>query len=197
MEDEILRLLSLQSSLITDVPLEIPFTVENNSMLPKGVKMDTITIHPLKVGTVFRISPLIAKIDIKDLEEIAISKDQKYDPSIQDLFGKYADTILEIICLGVHNRKSPYPDYLKDFLKENCTWEDLHIILNGILFRMGAMSFINSTTALMSVGLMDAAEIIALRKNLERWITNPSAPSPYSQSQTKHSDGIPVTHSGG
>ena len=197
MENEILRLLSLQSSLITDVPLEIPFTVENNSMLPEGIKMDSITIHPLKVGTVFRISPLIAKIDIKDLEKIAVSKDQKYDPSIQDLFGKYADTILEIICLGIHNRKNPYPDYLKEFLKENCTWEDLHIILNGILFRMGAMSFINSTTALTSVGLMDAAEIIALRKNLERWQESRSAPSPSSQSQIKHSDGDPTIRSGG
>jgi hypothetical protein len=196
MEDEILRLISLQSSLITDVPLEIPFSVENDSMLPQGVKMDSITIHPLKVGTVLRISPLIARIDKKDFEKITVSKDQKYDPGIQGPIEKYSEIILEIICLGIHNRKSPYPDYLKEFLKENCTWEDLHIILNGILFRMGAMSFINSTTALTSVGLMDAAEIIALQKNLERWGTNPSAPSPSSRSQTKPSGGARVTRSG-
>ena len=123
---------------------------------PKG-----IVISPAKVGTVFRITPLIAKIDTEDLDKITVSHKRKFAAEAVELFGKYGDVILEIICLGIHNQQDEYPEYLKPFLVTNCTWEDLHILLNAILFRLGTLGFINSTTAVTKVGLMDAEEMIA------------------------------------
>lgn len=195
MSKEILHLLELQGSLITDVPLEIPFTVDDPSMLPEGIVMDKIIVNLLKVGTVFRINPLIAKIDNEDLKKVTVSRDQKYDASIQEVFEKYSEVVLEIICMGIHNKNTPYPDYLKDFLRENCTWEDLHIILNAVLFRMGALSFLDSTTEIAKVGLQSAEEIIALQQNLESWQSH-SAPTRSSRSQQKPSGGAPHIRSG-
>ncbi len=165
--DDIQGLLQLQSSLITDQPIKIPFEAEDTSMLPEGISYKEIIITPAKVGTVFRITPLLAKIDKADLDNITVNHERKFAPEAIELFDKYSDTVLEVICLGIHNQQSEYPDYLKDFLSANSTWEDLHILLNAILFRLGSLGFINSTTHMKRVGLTDAAEMIALQKNLE------------------------------
>jgi hypothetical protein len=60
-------------------------------------------------------------------------------------------------------------------LKDNCTWEDVYVLLNAILFRIGFNPFINSITTLQSVSPMAEAEIIAALKNLESYSTSPSA----------------------
>jgi len=173
--DDIQGLLQLQSSVITDQPVTIPFEAEDDSMLPKGVTINEIVITPAKVGTVFRITPLLAKIDQADLDNITVNHERKFAAAAVELFEKYSDVILEVVCLGIHNKIGDYPDYLKDFLKANCTWEDLHILLNAILFRLGSLGFINSTTRMSKVGLTDAAEMIALQKNLESHLV-PSQP---------------------
>jgi hypothetical protein len=168
MADELQKILELQAESITDLPFEVPFEVTDDSMLPDGVTIDKIRITPLKVGTVLRITPLLGKIKTHDLEKISVNRDRDFDESAPELFDKYSDLIIEVICIGIHNRKSSYPDYMPGFLKENCLWKDLHMLLNAILYRMGTLAFIDSTTALMKVG-PGAAETIALQRNLESW----------------------------
>jgi len=168
MADELQKILELQADSIADIPFCVPFEVEDSSMLPEGVTIDKITIHPLKVGTVFRIIPLIGKIFKKDLEKITVNMERDFDEAAPGVIGKYGETIIEIICLGIHNRKGAFPGYMPEFLKENCRWKDLHLLLNAVLFRMGTRAFTDSTTALMRVG-PGAEEIIALQRNLESW----------------------------
>lgn len=165
---DLISLLQLQANQITSVPAEFTFSAEHTDMLPEGVKIDKIIIYPLKVGTVQRLMPLAASISLADLKKITVNEKTTFHPKAPEIFAKYGDIILEIICIGIHNRQDKYPDYLKEFLRANCTWEDLHIFLNAILFRSGTLSFIASTTDLTKVGLKDM-EIIAMTQNLESW----------------------------
>ena len=168
MVEEFQRILEMQAESIMDLPFEVPFEVTDSSMLPEGVVIESIKIEPLKVGTVFRINPLLIKIDKEDLKKISVNIERDFDESAPEIFEKYSDLIIQIICIGIHNRKGNYPEYMPEFLKENCRWKDLHMLLNAVVFRMGTLAFIDSTTILTKVG-PGAAEIIALRENLESW----------------------------
>lgn len=171
--DDVAKLLKLQSNLITGSPAKFPINADDISMLPKGMKMDHIIIYPLKVGTVMRITPLCADIKPEDFEKITSSKDQAFHPNAPELIEKYSNVIITIICHGIHNKKGKYPGYLERFLEMNFTFQDLHVLLNAVLFRMGTISFLDSTTELQKVG-PGSVEIIAMQKNLSSWIKNKS-----------------------
>ena len=165
-------MLQWQSNLITGTPAVFNFEAKHVSMLPDGVKIDKITIYPQKVGTALRIAAIAREIDSEDLKKITVNQKSAFHIKAPELFVKHSETLLEIICLGIHNAQDSYPSYLKDYLKENCTWEDLHVLLNAVLFRMGTLSFINSTISLKKVGLQSSMEIIAMQKNLKSWEKN-------------------------
>jgi hypothetical protein len=167
--DEVIRLLQQQSHALAGQTIEIPFEAQDTSMLPDGESFDVIRISPPKVVTVFKITPLLARIDREDLEKITVDRQRNFDPRAPVIFEKYADLILEVICHGIHNGKDTFPAHLKTFLEVNCTWEDLHVLLNAILFRMGTWHFTNSTISLRAMGLMEAEDIIALQENLDSW----------------------------
>jgi len=176
MVEELQEILKLQAESVADLPLSIPFEVTDSSMLPEDfplegegeIKSTTLSIGLMKVGTVLRIHPLIGKIHVKDLEKISVTPERPFDESAPEVMGRYTETIVEIICTGLHNKKGEYPDYMPEFIKENCAWRDMHILLNAITFRMGTLAFTNSTTMLMKVG-PGAEEMIALQKNLKSW----------------------------
>jgi hypothetical protein len=166
--DDILGLLKLQSELITGSSAKFPVSTEDASMLPRGVKINHITINPLKVGTVMRITPLCAEIKKEEFEKIAANKEIPFHPEAPALIEKHASVIIKIICHGIHNKKGKYQGYMEGFLEQNFTFQDLHVLLNAILFRMGTLSFTKSTTDLIKVGL-ESTEIIAMQRNLESW----------------------------
>lgn len=201
MVDEFQKLLELQADSIADIPLRVPFDIHDHSMLPGDFPMETkreylkkwrwpwvkakikkrplftvkrstsIVIEPQKVGTFFRFSTLLSKIQHEDLEKITVDQERDFDVSAPEAIAKYGPVIVEIICVGIHNRKGAFPEYMPEFIRENCTWKDLHFFLNAILFRIGTMAFTNSTTLLKKVGPR-AAEKIALQKNLTSWQKN-------------------------
>lgn len=168
MIDEISGLLNLQTEIVTEIPAEFEFTAKDTSMLPDDVTIEKILIYPLTKGTVDRITSIITQLDQEDLDKITVNPDRDYHEQAPMILNKYGDLVLEAICLGIHNKKEMPPEYLKEYLQENCTWKDLHILLNAILYRMGTLAFIDSTTEMKKVGLK-AAEIIALQENLKSW----------------------------
>jgi hypothetical protein len=176
MVGELQKILQLQAESIADYPHKIPFIINNSSMLPEGfpvVEKDGVTttelvVYPAKVGTFIRIYPLLSKIDPQDIEKITVTQERAFDPSAPEVMGRYAETIVEIICVALHNKKGDYPPYMPEFIRENCSFRDLHVIVNSILARLGTMAFIDSTTELMKVG-PGAEEMIALQKNLQSW----------------------------
>lgn len=160
----------IESDSVTNKPVIIPFDFSNKNSLPEGKNVgDRIVITPITVRTWFRIKPLLLLIDQKDLEAIKVRKDATFDGMVAKLMTKYDELIFEIICLGIHNKKGDMPAWFRDVLQDNCTWQDLYILLNSILYRIGCNPFSNTIIALEAVSPLSEEEIIALQKNRETW----------------------------
>lgn len=164
------HLSQLESDTITEQAIVIPFDFSNKESVPEGKDLgDTIVIKPITVRTWFRIRPLILQIEKEDLEKIVVKKDE-VNLDLADIMAKYDDLIVDIICLGIHNKKSNPPEWFRDVLIDNTTWEDMRILLNAIIYRIGFFPFYNSITTLRRVSpLKTETEIIAVRRNLMSW----------------------------
>lgn len=159
-----------ESSNITGQPVKIPFEFADLSSLPDDKKPgDSIVIKPITVRTWFSIKPLLVLIEQSDLNNLIQKQDSEFNSDLSMLMSKYDNLLFDIVCMGIHNKKGYMPDWFKNVLKDNCTWEDIYIILNAILFRLGGSSFLNSITALKAVSPLSEREIIALQKNKEKW----------------------------
>lgn len=164
------QVLQIESNVVTDQPVKIPFEFTRLDLLPEGKKLgDSIVITPLTVRTWFRIKPLLLYIDKQDREILTANKDTGFNNEIADLMAKYDEIIFEIVCLGIHNKRRNMPAWFREVLKDNCTWEDIYILLNAILFRIGCNPFSRTITALEAVSPLSEEELIALQKNNETW----------------------------
>lgn len=164
------QVLQIESNVTTDQPVKIPFEFTRLDLLPKGKKLgDSIVITPITVRTWFRIKPLLLYIDKQDREILTANKDSGFTSEIADLMAKYDEIIFEIVCLGIHNKRGNMPAWFREVLKDNCTWEDLYVLLNAILFRIGCNPFSRTITALEAVSPLSEEELIALQKNNETW----------------------------
>jgi len=164
------QVLQIESNVVTDQPVKIPFEFTRLDLLPEGKKLgDSIVITPLTVRTWFRIKPLLLHIDKQDREILTANKDTGFKNEIADLMAKYDEIIFEIVCLGIHNKRGNMPAWFREVLKDNCTWEDIYILLNAIMFRIGCNPFSRTITALEAVSPLDEEELIALQKNNETW----------------------------
>ena len=164
------QVLQIESNVVTDQPVKIPFEFTRLDLLPEGKKLgDSIVITPLTVRSWFLIKPLLLYIDKQDREILTANKDTGFKNEIADLMAKYDEIIFEIVCLGIHNKRGNMPAWFREVLKDNCTWEDIYILLNAILFRIGCNPFSRTITALEAVSPLDEEELIALQKNNETW----------------------------
>ena len=132
----------------------------------EGENFDTPSIT---VRTWFRIKPLLLYIDKEDRAILIADKDKRFSNRVAELIAKYDEIIFEIVCLGIHNKKGDMPAWFREVLKDNCTWEDIYILLNAILYRIGCNPFSRTIIALEAVSPLSEVEIIALQKNSETW----------------------------
>lgn len=169
--------LQLESDTVIERPVKIAFEFSVRDSIPKGKDPgDSIVISPITVRTWFKLKPLILSIEKDDLEKLIEKEERVPDVQLIDIISKYDDLLFDILSIGTHNKKSDPPVWFREVLKDNCTWEDVYVLLNAILFRIGYNPFCNSITTLMNVSPMTEAEIIAAQKNLESWQTDLSAP---------------------
>lgn len=162
--------LHLEAESIVEKPISIPFEFSNKESIPKGKSVgECIVITPITTRTWFNIKPLLLSIEKGDLDKLIEKEEKLPDVELIELMSKYDKIILEIICSGIHNKKGNMPDWFRQVLLDNCTWEDNYILLNAILFRIGFNPFCKSITTLMNVSPMTEAEIIAAQKNAESW----------------------------
>ncbi len=171
--EQIGQILHLEADSVTERPIRIPFSVADKTHLPEGKEVKEIVITPLKVRTWFRIKPLLLKIEKEDLNKITSNEQRAFDSEAPEIFSKYDKLLIDIICIGIHNKNTDQPSWFKDVLIDNCQWQDLHILLNAILFRLGTNPFYRSITQLQRVSPISEAEIIALQKNAASWTKTP------------------------
>lgn len=108
-------------------------------------------------------------IDKEDREVLIADKNKGFSNQVAELIAKYDELIFEMVCLGIHNKKGDMPDWFREVLKDNCTWEDIYILLNAVLYRVGCNPFSRTIIALEAVSPLSEVEIIALQKNSETW----------------------------
>lgn len=163
------RLARLEADTITERPVKIPYSFDNKDSLPKGKDPgECIVIRPITVRTWFRIRPFLLAVSKDDLDKL-IAKDGEINSEFAEIMDKYSDIILDIVCLGIHNKPSEPPIWFREVLMDNSTWEDIAILLNAILYRIGYYPFCKSITILRNVSPLGEAEIIAAQKNLQSW----------------------------
>lgn len=169
----IAHIVSLESDTVTEKAIRIPFEFTETQAVPAGKSAgDHIMITPITVRTWFRMKPLLLKIKKDDLDNLLIREGKGFSSDTIDIINRYDELLLDIICLGIHNQKTDPPTWFREVLKDNSTWEDIGILLNAILFRLGYNPFYKSITMLKNVSPMTEAEIIAAQKNAQSW-TNP------------------------
>jgi hypothetical protein len=168
------QLLHLESDTITDQPIKIPFDFAIKDSIPSGKDVgDSIVISPITVRTWFKMKPLLMSIDKEDFNKLIEKAERTPDAELTEIIAKYDELLFDIICIGIHNKKSEPPAWFREVLKDNCTWEDVYILLNALFFRIGYNPFCNSITTIMKgVSPMTEAEIIAAQKNLESYRTD-------------------------
>lgn len=163
------NILRIESDTITEQSVKIPFEFENKTSVPAGKDVgDCIVIRPITVRTWFKIRPFLLQIDKEDLNKIIVKADD-INIDFSEVMARYDELIVDIVCLGIHNKPSDPPEWFKQVLIDNTTWEDIRILLNAILYRIGYYPFCKSITTLQSVSPIGELEMIAAQKNLESW----------------------------
>lgn len=163
------NLFQQESESVTGQPVRIPFDFTNRNSIPKGKDPgDCIVIKPITVRTWFRIRPLLLAIEKEDIDKMIVKEGELADdfPKMMD---KYGELLLDIVCIGIHNKPNDPPEWFKNALLDNTTWEDIRILLNAIIYRIGYYPFCRSITTLRNVSPLGETEIIAAQKNLESW----------------------------
>lgn len=161
--------LRLEAETVTEMPVKIPFEFKNKEAVPPGKDPgDSIVIRPITVRTWFRIRPLLMQIKAEDIGRMIV-KAGELNSDFPELMDKYGELLVDIVCLGIHNKPSEPPAWFRETLMDNSTWEDIRILLNAVLYRIGCFPFCTSITTLQNVSPLGETEIIAAQKNLESW----------------------------
>lgn len=159
----------MESETVTEQPIKIPFSFENKDAIPKGKSVGSyIVITPIKVSTWFKIRPFLLNIDKDDLDKL-VQKPGEMNTNFVGMMDKYGDMLIDIIQLGIHNKPTSPPIWFRQVLVDNCTWEDIRILLNAVLYRIGYFPFCNAITTAKNVSPISEQEIIAAQKNLKSW----------------------------
>ena len=121
------NLFKLESASITEQPVKIPFDFSERKSIPAGKEVgDSIVIRPITVRTWFKLRPLLLEIEPADLDKMIVKSDEPTSdfPVMMD---KYGELLLDIVCLGIHNKPSEPPAWFRNVLIDNSTWEDIRI----------------------------------------------------------------------
>lgn len=163
------QVLRIEGDVVTDRPVTIPFDFDPATIPTGKTAGDSIVITPIKVRTWDRLKPLLISIDKKDREALAVNKDVVFNDALAGIMAKYDDILFEMVCIGIHNKSGDMPAWFREVLRQNCTWEDIYILLNAILFRIGCNPFSRTIIALEAVSPLGEEEMIALQRNHETW----------------------------
>ena len=163
------NLFQQESESVTGQPVKIPFDFTNRDSIPEGKNPgDCIVIKPITVRTWFKIRPLLLEIEKEDIDRMIV-KEGELPEEFPELMNKYGELLLDVVCLGIHNKPNNPPEWFKQVLADNSTWEDIRILFNAIIYRIGYHPFCTSITMFRNVSPLRETEIIAAQKNLQSW----------------------------
>lgn len=119
-------------------------------------KSKKFRIFPVKLGTLFQMSKIIMTmkpVDAKDTDDL-------FAIGIQNII-ENKDKILEIIALAIFNQKNPNKFkkwYLKRYLNDNLTTEELRNLINLVISQMDVTDFLASSVSIKRINLIETAK---------------------------------------
>ena len=119
-------------------------------------KSKKFRIFPVKLGTLFQMSKIIMTmkpVDAKDTDDL-------FAIGIQNII-ENKDKILEIIALAIFNQKNPNKLkkwYLKRYLNDNLTTEELRNLINLVISQMDVTDFLASSVSIKRINLIETAK---------------------------------------
>lgn len=146
------------SNAVTQKPVEITVDIDPQSriheklqrLLPKHFpKQKVFKIHPVKMGTLLRISELILPIE-KDL----FNGGSMIDANLQAI-QKHAKTLCRVIALSIHNRKTEPSERLVNLIMEQFAPASLLQVLIVVLQQMDIKSFMSSIIFIRGLNLLE------------------------------------------
>jgi len=154
-----------QQEAILRKPVLIDFEATDTDMLPEDFDPTVIKIQPATIETFFSVLPYLTQLSEDDLKVIVDYESDQFDAKAPEIFKKYAATILEVVLIALVNQNGSYEPWFRTFIERNCTWDDLHVFLTAILYRMGGAAFYQSIIQVKGMSPWRAEEIIALKNN--------------------------------
>ena len=135
-------------------------------------KKRALTITPIVMGNLIRISKLLVDIDmtIYDMNNLLESN--------YKAISQYGDSVVKIVAIAVHNGRSEPPKSLEHFIRDNFSSQELLAVLGIVVKQMNVSSFMSSIISLKGFSVLESgrksemspassAEIIAPGASLE------------------------------
>jgi hypothetical protein len=113
-------------------------------------KKKTFHVSQITTGNLFRISKLIAGIDKKLFE----GDSSLFEKNIEAM-SKYMDDVIQVIAIGIHNKKYPPPKSLIDLIRDNFTAKDLMTVMAVVIKQMDVSSFMITITSIRATSILE------------------------------------------
>ncbi len=144
----------LQKGIDFDITVDHPSILHRLKILPK---IRTLTIYPIKLGSLFNISKIILTMgNIEDLDN-----EDLFETGLKNIIAN-KDKMLEIVTLAILNRKISNPYLimrkwlLKRFLDRNISSNELVQLVQIALLQMGVTDFLASFVSIKRMNLVEA-----------------------------------------
>ncbi|MBO9660274.1 MAG: hypothetical protein J7527_15750 [Chitinophagaceae bacterium] len=158
------------SDTITDKTVTISVDIKPNSAFHAFLQRLKVMpskrlfrVNGLRWGSLLRISAITAnmKETLNDLLNDAQGKIITYGPDVVD-----------VVAIGLHNKKSNPPESLKQFILDNMTAAEITDVMSVILNKMNVAGFISTIVLIKGLNVMETSQdqqgsSIALGEQLE------------------------------
>lgn len=140
-------------SAVLEEPIRLEVTINAQSRLHEKMqkllpryfpKKKIISIHPICMGSLVKISKLLLSID-----KNVFDKDNLMDSNYAAL-EKHTDTMAKVIAIAVHNKKSDPPKTLVDLVIDQFTPKELMSTISIVLRQMDISNFMSSIISVRS-----------------------------------------------
>ena len=107
-----------------------------------------LTIRPITLGSLVKISALLLEIDIKTIDTANILLTN------YRLINEHMDRAVTIVAIAVHNQRQDPPASLVRFIRDNFTARELSATVNIVLRQMDLSSFMNTIISVRGLTVM-------------------------------------------
>jgi hypothetical protein len=162
-----LETLSKVSNAITEEPVKIEVEVEPqnwlHAWLQKGKwsgkffpKTKVLFMHPIRMGSLIRISRLVLTIDKSVLNQLKGLKNNFENTAFShEIITNHGETLIQVVAMAIHNRKSDPPKWLVEMIRNQFAPKALLEVLMAVLRMMDTQNFTLSIISIRGLNILE------------------------------------------